>query len=307
MTIIKYDSNKYDSNKYNSNKYNSNKYKYNISLNIKMLIIIDTREQYLIQECRRYLSGKKELEDVKLEITPLDIGDIIVCDDNRKELAIIERKTMKDLASSIRDGRYQEQGYRLDKCSMHNHNIYYLLEGSLGSLGPSFERKSVLSSIASISYHKGFSLYRTMSVSESAEWLIRFSDKLRRTDKPPYYQMNQEQQQQQSSKEGTSETSQEYTSVCKRVKKNNITYENISAIMLMQIPGVSAESAKTIMNSYGTLKQLIERLTENPKDLDKIKQKTKTGKERNISKTTKSNIYNYLVTNKSGDISVQTE
>ena len=86
MTIIKYDSNKYDSNKYNSNKYNSNKYKYNISLNIKMLIIIDTREQCLIQECRRYLSGKKELEDVKLEITPLDIGDIIVCDDNEKNL-----------------------------------------------------------------------------------------------------------------------------------------------------------------------------------------------------------------------------
>tara|TARA_Y100001958_G_C21238817_1_gene565956 strand:- start:1525 stop:2334 length:810 start_codon:yes stop_codon:yes gene_type:complete len=269
-----------------------------------MLIILDTREQQLIQECRRYLSGKKELESIKLEIKTLDIGDIIVCDDTSKEVAIIERKTMKDLASSIRDGRYQEQGYRLDNCTMHNHNIYYLIEGTLGSLGPRFERKTVLSSIASISYHKGFSLYRTMSVAESAEWLIRFADKLRRTEKPPYYT---NQPSVISKQEDNEDNKSEYTSVCKRVKKNNITYENISAIMLMQIPGVSPESAKTIMQSYGTLKQLIDTLTENPKDLDKIKQKTKTGKERNINKTTKANIYNYLVTNKSGDISVQTE
>ena len=269
-----------------------------------MLIILDTREQYLIQECRRYLSGKKELEPIKLEIKTLDIGDIIVCNDDGKELVIIERKTMKDLASSIRDGRYQEQGFRLENCTMHNHNIYYLLEGTLGSLGPRFEKRSLLSSIASISYHKGFSLYRTLSVAESAEWLIRFTDKLRRSDKPPYYT---DKPSICSKQEDNDDSKQEYTSVCKRVKKNNITYDNIGSIMLMQIPGVSAESAKTIMQSYGTLKHLIETLTENPKDLDKIKQKTKTGKERNISKTTKANIYNYLVTNKSGDISVKTE
>ena len=50
------------------------------------MAIIDTREQYLIQECRRYLSGK-ELEDVKLEITPLDIGDIVYDDNGRNLLS----------------------------------------------------------------------------------------------------------------------------------------------------------------------------------------------------------------------------
>ena len=70
---------------------------------------------------------------------------------------------------------------------------------------------------------------------------------------------------------------------------------------------MSAESAKTIMNSYGTLKQLMERLTKSKRFRQNQTKDKKTGKERNISKTTKSNIYNYLVTNKSGDISVQTE
>ena len=77
-------------------------------------------------------------------------------------------------------------------------------------------------------------------------------------------------------------------------------------ILLMQIPGVSAESAKTIMKHFSSFKDLMNKLEDNPKALDGIKQLTKTGKERNLNKTTKANIYNYLVASNSSIINVKT-
>lgn len=268
-----------------------------------MLISLDCREQHLIQECRRYLSGKDELSHIKLEEKSLPIGDIIIYNNKGEEIIIVERKTMKDLASSIRDGRYREQSFRLDACKLANHNIYYLIEGSLMSLGPRFEKKTILSSLTTISYHKGFSLYRTLSVSESAEWLVRMADKLHRTNKPAYYtDPSDDIVNSVNSVNSENNDVTDYISVCKRVKKNNITFENIGAIMLMQIPGVSSESAKTVMLKHKNIKNLIKTLEEDPNALDNLSQKTKTGKERKINKTVKSNIYNYLVANNSGVI-----
>ena len=58
---------------------------------------------------------------------------------------IIERKTLNDLASSIKDGRYKEQGYRLSNCSLHNHNIFYLIEDNLSSYNSKFNNNNMLS------------------------------------------------------------------------------------------------------------------------------------------------------------------
>lgn len=275
-----------------------------------MLIVLDVREQQLIQECRRYIFLNKELEYIKLEERTLPIGDIIIYDNNNKENIIIERKTVKDLACSIRDNRYSEQSFRLDACSVPNHNIFYLIEGSLLNIGPRFEKKTILSALTSISYHKGFSLYRTSSVCESAEWILRLTDKLKRANKEPYYtslcEKNSIQDTVDNKDTVVDKKNTEYSDVHKRVKKNNVTIDNIGTILLMQIPGVSAESAKTIMKHFSSFKDLMNKLEDNPKALDGIKQLTKTGKERNLNKTTKANIYNYLVATNSSIINVKT-
>ena len=93
-----------------------------------MLIKIDTREKDLYNLC------KLEYNDISFET--LDLGDIIICDENNNEKLIIERKTLYDLASSIKDGRYAEQSYRLNNCELHNHNIVYLIEGNLSMYNP---------------------------------------------------------------------------------------------------------------------------------------------------------------------------
>ena len=150
-----------------------------------MLIKIDTRETLIYEKCNNMIQN---FPSIKLQMESLHIGDIIICDDEGAELVIVERKTLNDLASSIRDGRYKEQGYRLDGLPQHNHNIYYLVEGTLQTYNPNksrLERKSLLSSFVSITYFKGFSIHRTDNAMESAEWILAYANKYRRKKEIP--------------------------------------------------------------------------------------------------------------------------
>jgi len=93
-----------------------------------MIIKIDNRERKLI----KLMKALKNDFDYNFEIIVevLDLGDIIIYDDNVEKL-IIERKSLSDLAASLKDGRYSEQSYRLNGMKIHNHNIVYLIEGDI--------------------------------------------------------------------------------------------------------------------------------------------------------------------------------
>lgn len=67
-----------------------------------MECVIDAREQSLLHDCR-------EMETVRSEA--LSIGDIMILHDKIPRL-LIERKTVKDLVASLKDGRYHDQRAR---------------------------------------------------------------------------------------------------------------------------------------------------------------------------------------------------
>jgi len=94
-----------------------------------------------------------------------------------------------------------------------------------------------------------------------------------------------------------SETQQpaNYCNFVKKVKKDNITPENIGEIMLCQIPGISSVTAITIMKQYGTFPQLIKALQENPNCLDGMACETANGKSRKISKSSIENIRKFFI------------
>ena len=273
-----------------------------------MLIKIDVREQNLIIECNNLLNN---YENITIEIVTLDIGDIILYDDDGKEIMIIERKTLNDLASSIKDGRYKEQGYRLSNCSLHNHNIFYLIEGNLSSYNNKFnnnkfnriDKKTLLSAFVSITYFKGFSLYRTNNLTETAEWILSYANKIQKDKNQKCYYNNNENNNENNNNDIIPET---YVNVCSRVKKNNITLDNIGAIMLSQIPGVSTNVAEKIMQEYKTIGNLIEHLKENQEILNSIKI-GKDDKLRKISKTTILNINKFLIPEKIQEFTITTE
>lgn len=277
-----------------------------------MLIKIDVREQNLIIECNNLLNN---YENITIEIVTLDIGDIILYDDDGKEIMIIERKTLNDLASSIKDGRYKEQGYRLSNCSLHNHNIFYLIEGNLSSYNNKFnnnkfnriDKKTLLSAFVSITYFKGFSLYRTNNLTETAEWILSYANKIQKDkNQKCYYNNNNENNNEKNNEKNNDIIPETYVNVCSRVKKNNITLDNIGAIMLSQIPGVSTNVAEKIMQEYKTIGNLIEHLKENQEILNTIKI-GKDDKLRKISKTTILNINKFLIPEKIQEFTITTE
>jgi len=266
-----------------------------------MLIKLDCREIKLKDLCQLHLTDHEGKLRMVSENLPL--GDIIICDDNGVEKVIIERKSLADLAASIRDGRYLEQGYRLTHCSMHNHQIYYVIEGDLRYYKPFKglpDKKALLSAMVSISYFKGFSLYRTSNLEETAEWIVHFASKLLKeggTHALPFYST--------LPTESSEPSATPYSHViAKRIKKDNITPENIGEIMLAQIPSVSSAAAIAIMQQFSDLSSLIVALQTNPKCLNDITVENKNGQSKKLTKPCINNIYTFLI--KPTNISVNT-
>ena len=178
--------------------------------------------------------------EIKSERLPL--GDIILHDPAQdKDIVLFERKTLADLAASIRDGRYKEQSFRLIETAaatgFNTHHIVYIIEGDLSRYDErhtQITKTALQSAMVSLMYYKGFSVIRTMNVGETADFILHFADKV--------------------AKEGplsVADTATAYSEVsAKKEKRDFITRENIGEIMLAQVPGVSAKMASAILSKY---------------------------------------------------------
>ena len=87
-------------------------------------IEIDNREPSIIKEYFNSIDNKKVITKLK----NLDQGDFIIKDSNENILLIIERKTISDLLSSVKDSRYIEQSDRYLELDLPSSKIYYLIE-----------------------------------------------------------------------------------------------------------------------------------------------------------------------------------
>jgi ERCC4-type nuclease len=256
-----------------------------------MKIKIDNRESDLIQSCKNFLSNTMQYQGIELDVANLPIGDVILCDEEGIEKVVIERKSISDLAASIKDGRYEEQSYRLNGLSNANHNIIYIVEGDLNRAQTFKGRvdKSVLySAIFSLNYYKGFSVLRTQNLEETANLVCHMIYKLKKgilEKKQPYYQ--------DGIISNTSEE-KEYCNVVKKVKKENITSNNIGEIMLSQIPGVSSTTAMALMKQFKSLPSLVMLLKDNPDCMKNISYCTANGQTRKINKTAIESIKAFL-------------
>jgi ERCC4-type nuclease len=257
-----------------------------------MKLFVDSREPL----------GLIELLKVRvknIEFGNLDIGDFIIKNDNNEIVMIFERKSLNDLISSIKDGRYNEQSFRLSNFPLNNHHIYYVIEGNITdfiSKNNEQTRKMLFSSMLSLSYTKGFSLLRASGWLETVEFLIRFMEKLEKMPPPKIQNADLKSGFPENGEvyEELSQQPQQYSDVIKTTKKSNITKNNIGEIMLSQIPGVSIVAAQSLMVEYKTIKNLINILEKDERCLDNFKIECKNGS-RKISKTTVKNLIEYLV------------
>jgi len=131
-----------------------------------MNIIIDIRENKLID-----LFQKNNIEFVKKQ---LEIGDIIL-EKNDEINLLIERKTIQDLISSIKDGRYKEQKTRiLSKINIDN--VLYLIEGRVDNL--KFDEKVVFGSITNMIFRDNIKLINTGNIKQSYDLILNLKKNL---------------------------------------------------------------------------------------------------------------------------------
>lgn len=272
-----------------------------------MIIKIDIRECELLQIVTQHITNIPIFNNITIKSETLPIGDIIISDEKEDKL-IIERKTVSDLLSSIKDGRYEEQSYRLNGLNHHNHNIMYLIEGDVNRVNRfksdnKVEKLTLYSAMFSLNYYKGFSVLRSYSLEETATIICNMAYKINKDlTKKSYYQ-NIVQTNEFSNNKITTETNNEileqsdkdYISVVKKVKKENITTENIGEIMLCQIPGISSVTALAIMEKYKSISNLIKELELNNDCLKDICSTNSKGQTRKINKTSILNIVKFLL------------
>ena len=146
-----------------------------------MLLKVDIRENDLLLHINKLVETIPIYNKIKVISESLPLGDFIIADEKEDKL-IIERKTINDLLASIKDSRYEEQSYRLNGLNQHNHNIIYLIEGDVNRINrfkdTSIEKLTAYSAMFSLNYFKGFSLFRSFSMEESALILCNMCYKL---------------------------------------------------------------------------------------------------------------------------------
>jgi ERCC4-type nuclease len=265
-----------------------------------MFIILDFREIELKSSIENLIKMNIAFQNIQLKIENLHIGDIIIEIDG-KPFIMIERKQISDLLSSLKDGRYAEQSFRLNESAHHNHNIMYLIEGNINKFNK--HKNTIYSSILSLNFYKGFSLMNTISIDESAFFICNSVIKISKNEKdnkPPFYSntinpINENVSNSENIEMPIKTSDKDYVKAIKTIKKNNINTNNISEIMLCQIPGVSPNVALIIMKDFHNIYNLINCLKQDLHCLDEIKISNSKQQFRKINKTCIENIKKFLL------------
>ena len=237
-----------------------------------MKLVLDCREKKLIS-----LLVEK---GVAHSVESLPLGDICIRSEEGSLVTLFERKTIQDLLSSISDGRYDEQSYRLRECGLDRHKIFYIIEGNIdrykGNNKGLYSKSTVHSCIFSLSYIKGFSVLCTNTTEETCEIIVKFLKKLSTNASKP--------------------ESSSYIDSLKLTKRSNLTDSMVTTMMLAQIPKVSKNAAEAILKQYNfNLKILIEALTSDEGCLDKLTIPIANNKVRKLSKPCIFNVKKYLL------------
>jgi len=203
------------------------------------MFILDTRESDLI----KILDGA--------EVKQLPVADVWIGVDSETKTSlsegiIAERKSIADLEASILDGRYREQrGRILSYCQENNTRPLYILEGSLASGSGRLEKSALIKFINRLVLHYQIAVIRTSSVQETAEVIKALDQQWNETDP------------QKSIKKKTD--SVKVTDGLHIQKKVNASdHKQFAISCLAQCPGVSVKIAEALIDTFGSLKGVIE-------------------------------------------------
>lgn len=249
---------------------------------------------------------KCESDGLLIQSKQLELGDIVLCDNNDEILLLFERKSVADLASSIQDGRYKEQSSRLNSFSLNNHNIIYIIEGNIdrGNFKSKIKPTALKSAVVSLNLNKEFSILNTNTIDDTARWILAYCYKVEKDKKLELKLKNTINKRTCENNTKPNDTVDDTINsndtrdrhlecLSKQAKSKYINKDNCQSLMLSMIPYVSTNIAKSILDEFGTIDKLMVSLREDEKCLDNIKVKT-NGKDRAIGKNVIKTLINFL-------------
>jgi ERCC4-type nuclease len=203
------------------------------------MIKVDIRER----EVAKYL----EERGIEFESLPLLVGDFEIGD------YIIERKSVQDLAASIKDGRYAEQKQRLAALPPEK-SVIFVIEGS-----HSFDESkkkfglpngTIVSAVMMTSLRDSHFLFQTSNAQETSYFLTALAGRLEKV------------------KEKKIEKEYE-PNVVKLCRRENVTLESCFRSQLCTIPLVSLKTADAIREHLGvdSMSTLVKKLEADEKML----------------------------------------
>lgn len=240
------------------------------------MLKIDNREPEII---KTYFQESKDKLNIDILFENLEQADFLIYNSDNEILMIIERKSISDLLSSVKDNRYAEQSNRLlelrENLNINENNIiYYIIEGNRNNIIPdSTEFKTFYSCIFSLNYKKKFNLLLSNSINETIVFITEFITRL-------------------CSNKYNNDIKN--TNVKSLIKKEIPTRTNIGAIMLSSVPDIGYNTASNILKYYNnSIYEFIQKLKvseENIKILEEFKINN-----RKLSKKIIKNIKDYLL------------
>lgn len=245
-----------------------------------MNLIIDNREQDIKSYFKEYN---------KVTFDNLDLGDIRF-EYNQQLILLIERKSLKDLANSIKTGRYREQKMRLLNSQIAKDKIVYLIEGKLepNIIIDKVPYNTFVGSMVNTIIRDNFKVYQTLDLEATIFFLESIYNKLDKNSlkldviEKNYLDDNYNQ-------------NQEYLSTLKSKKKDNLNPYNCYILQLSQIPGISIQISSSIANQFKSFKELYHLYdTTDSKGLKDITYSTSTGKLIRIGEKRSQIIYQYI-------------
>lgn len=136
-------------------------------------LIADTRE-------RNVLRHQSVFAECTLEVRQITTGDYVVASD--RVLAVIERKSLEDFASSLKDGRHDNKNKLITFRAQTGCRIVYIIEGPEFPLPTdcfgNIPYKHIESSIFHMMIRDGICVIRTKDTLSTAKTLVRFCNSM---------------------------------------------------------------------------------------------------------------------------------
>lgn len=215
----------------------------------------------------------------------LDYGDIII-DIDDKHMVVCERKTLSDLAASIKDGRYKNQKNKL-LTILPTNCLYYIIEGPIDfnnsdTVLNGINKKTMVSCILNTLIRDNIKILVTNDIDETCNLIINMYERIK--NDPGKY---------------TNDRILDQQVQVVKSKNSNATKESCFEQILCQIPDISTKTAKAICCKFENMKELYNNLNnleyeEKLKTLKEIYIEDVKGKKRRIPEKVLKNIIEYL-------------